>query len=190
MTFIEAMQPRELNQRDLMVVIQRVAEITGCREFVIGGRSALVMTCASAELLCTQDFDIGITEEGEGRGIHTFDSDLGRSSLFASEHGFYIEHAGAEMLTFVLPDGWRERATRVSGHGVTALCLAPVDVAINKIHAKRPKDIDHLVTMLREKIVTETELKAAIAESPYSFLKEEHSQTLASVLQRLRINLG
>ena len=66
------MQPRELDIRDLKLVIKRVAEVTGCQEFVIGGRSALVMNCSSATLLCTQDFDIGITVEGERRGIQTF----------------------------------------------------------------------------------------------------------------------
>jgi hypothetical protein len=178
------MQPRELNLKDLKLVITRVAEVTGCREFVIGGRSALVMNCSSPTLLCTQDFDIGITEEGDRRGIHTFEAELGKASPFAAEHGFYIEHAGAEMLTFVLPDGWRERAIRVEETGVVALCLSPVDVAINKLHAKRPKDIDHLVTMLRENVVTESELRLAITSSPYSFLIAEHLKTLASVVQQ------
>ena len=180
------MQPRELDIRDLKLVIKRVAEVTGCQEFVIGGRSALVMICSSATLLCTQDFDIGITVEGERRGMHTFEEELGRGSPFAAEHGFYIEHAGAEMLTFILPDGWRERAIRVEETGVVALCLSPVDVAINKLHAKRPKDIEHLAVMLREGVVTEAALRAAIATSPYAFLINEHLQTLDKVLKGLK----
>ena len=185
MVFINRMTPREINCSDLTTVITHVAEVTGCREFVVGGRSALVTSSASPALLCTQDFDIGITQEGGCRGIQTFDAELGRSSPFATKHGFYIEHAGAEMLTFVLSDGWRERATRVEKDGVTALCLAPVDVAINKLHAKRPKDLDHLVIMLTEGIVTESEIKAAIASSPYSFLVEAHLETLSAVMHRV-----
>jgi len=185
MISIAAMLARELNRQDLMLVIRRVAEVTGCREFVIGGRSALVMSCASPTLLCTQDFDIGITQEGERRGIDTFDAELGKASPFAAAQGFYIEHAGAEMLTFVLPDGWRTRAACVEADGVTALCLSPLDVAVNKLHAKRPKDLDHLVIMLREGLVTAAEIRAATAESPYTFLIEEHLQTLASVLRMM-----
>jgi hypothetical protein len=183
MIFIGVMRERELSRKDLMVVIHRVAEVTGCCEFVIGGRSALVMACASSALLCTQDFDIGITEEGTRRGINTFEAELGRGSAFAVEHGFYVEHAGAEMLTFVLPEGWRTRAVRVEAVGVVALCLAPVDVAINKLHAKRPKDLEHLVIMLREGIVSETQLRTAIQGSPYTFLIEAHLQTLAVVMR-------
>jgi hypothetical protein len=179
------MQPRELTHQDLLTVMGRVAAVTGCREFVIGGRGALVVACASPTLLATVDFDIGITIEGERRGMDTFEQELGAASPFAAEHGFYIEHAGAEMLTFVLPEGWQSRAARFEAQGVTALCLAPVDVALNKLHAKRPKDIEHLVLMIREGVISVPELETAIAQSPYSFLVAEHRRVLAQVMERL-----
>jgi hypothetical protein len=179
------MLPRELTHNDLYKVVEHVASVTGCSEFVIGGRGALVASCDGHDLLATVDFDIGITLEGEIRGLETFESELGASSAFAAENGFYIEHAGAEMLTYVLPEGWRDRALRLQRGGVTALCLAPVDVAINKLHAKRAKDLDHLAMMLRAGLVTVTQLRAAVSASPYAFMRDDQHQVLDAVLKRL-----
>lgn len=175
---------RELRQDDLLTALRSIARVTGCRELVVGGRGALVVTAASPALRVTQDFDIGITLEGDGRGMRTLDAELGKASVFAEEHGFYVEHAGAEMLTFVLPDGWQTRATRIEAEGVAALCLAPVDVAINKLHAKRSKDIEHVATMLSEGMVTVQELEAAIEAAPYPFMKASQRDVLAQVIQR------
>jgi hypothetical protein len=178
------MSARELREKDLRTLIEQVAAVTGCREFIIGGRGALVVTAASAALMTTVDFDIGISIEGERRALNTFEAELGPGSAFAAEHGFYVEHAGAELLTFVLPVGWQDRATKIEANGVVALCLAPVDIAINKLHAKRAKDLDHLELMLREGVINRAELESAIADSPYAFLIPEHRSVLASILER------
>jgi uncharacterized protein YicC (UPF0701 family) len=177
----------ELSQDDLLTALRSIARVTGCRELVVGGRGALVVSSASAALRATQDFDIGITLEGTGRGMTTLDGELGKASAFAAEHGFYVEHAGAEMLTFVLPSGWQMRVTRIETEDLVALCLAPVDVAINKLHAKRPKDIEHLATMLNERVVTVEELETAINASPYPFMMESHRKVLSQVLLRLHV---
>jgi hypothetical protein len=50
-------------------------------------------------------------------------------------------------------------------------------------HAKRPKEPEHLVIRLRERMVTESEIKAATLSSPYFFLVEEHLRKLASVMR-------
>jgi hypothetical protein len=172
----------ERSRQDLATAIRHVAAVTGCREMVVGGRGALVVSAASAALVATQDFDIGITVEGDRRGMQSFEAELGRASPFAAQHGFYVEHAGAELLTFALPDGWQTRATRLEVEGVVALCLAPVDVALNKLHAKRPKDIEHLRMMLRDGVITLESLEAGISACPYAFMKDEHRQVLSKVL--------
>jgi hypothetical protein len=81
------MNPRELKREDLITVIKHVGEVTGCREFVVSGRSALIMFCENTSLLCTQDFDIGITLENELKGLKTFEAKLGK----ASPYTFLIE---------------------------------------------------------------------------------------------------
>jgi hypothetical protein len=128
------MLPRELSLADLKTAIRHIKQVTDCVELVVGGRGALVAwDSANDELRRTVDFDIGITREGRMLGVHNFDAQLGIKSAFGASTGFYIENAGESLLTDRLPEGWRERAAKVEVEGVTALCLSPVDLAINKL---------------------------------------------------------
>ena len=107
-----------------------------------------------------------------------FEELLGKRSEFAQTHGFYVEHAGESLLTDLLPDGWRERATCLVMDAVSVLLLAPVDIAINKLDAGRPKDFDHLSQMLRSGLVTEDEIMKAISRVPFSFLEPKFREAL------------
>jgi hypothetical protein len=71
--------------------------------------------------------------------------------------------------------------------GVTVLCLAPVDIAINKLNANRAKDIDHLVMMIRDQVVTRAAIDDVMARCPYPFMIEGYRKTLAEVMDRLKI---
>ena len=174
------MPHRQLGIADLTVAVREVRRVTGCLELVVGGSGALVALGARAgELLKTVDFDIGITKEGTLRGVKDFELQLGKQSEFAEKHGFYVEHAGESLLTDLLPDGWRERATRFTLEEVSVLCLAPVDIAINKLDAGRPKDFEHLAGMLRVALVTPGEIEQAISLVPFSFLMPKYREALA-----------
>lgn len=176
------MSPRPLGITDLEVAVREVKRVTGCLELVVGGSGALVVSEERAEeLLRTVDFDIGITKEGTMQGVADFESKLGKQSEFAHSHGFYVEHAGEELLTDRLPDGWRERATCLTMEDVSVLLLAPVDIAINKLDAGRPKDFEHLSRMLQSGLVTLNEVEEAISRVPFSFLAPKYRESLARV---------
>jgi hypothetical protein len=173
---------RQLGIADLTVAVREVRRVTGCLELVVGGSGALVALGARAgELLRTVDFDIGITQEGTLQGVTDFESKLGKQSEFVESHGFYVEHAGESLLTDLLPAGWRERAARFTIEEVSVLCLAPVDIAINKLDAARPKDFEHLSRMLHAGLVTYDEIEHAISHVPFSFLMPKYREALAKV---------
>lgn len=180
------MLPRELGLEDLKTAIRHLKQVTDCRELVVGGRGALVAWAVSGsdELLRTVDFDIGITKEGQTLGVKDFDEKLGVKSEFGASTGFYIEHAGESLLTDRLPDGWRDRAAKVEVDGVVALCLSPVDLAINKLDANRPKDQEHLAVMIRCGVVSVASIRTAILRAPYTFLIPNYQKTLAEVEAR------
>lgn len=177
------MSLRQLGIADLEVAVREIKRVTGCLELVVGGSGALVASDARGadELLRTVDFDIGITKEGTTQGLREFEAKLGRRSEFAQTHGFYVEHAGEPLLTDLLPDGWRERATCLTLEEVSVLLLAPVDIAINKLDAGRPKDFVHLSMMLHSGLVTNDEVEAAISRMPLSFLAPKYRESLAKV---------
>lgn len=182
MSFIKPMTLRRLGIDDLEVAVREIKRVTGCLELVVGGSGALVVCEARAgELLRTVDFDIGITKEGAMRGVSDFESKLGKRSEFAATHGFYVEHAGEPLLTDLLPDGWRARATRLAMEEVSVLLLAPVDIAINKLDAGRPKDFEHLAMMFHAGLVTTDEIEEAISRVPFSFLMPKYREAMARV---------
>jgi hypothetical protein len=170
---------RQLGIADLTVAVREVRRVTGCLELVVGGSGAL--GARAGDLLRTVDFDIGITQEGTLQGVKDFDSKLGKQSEFVESHGFYVEHAGESLLTDLLPAGWRERAVRFTIEEVSVLCLAPVDIAINKLDAARPKDFQHLSRMLHAGLLTYDEIEHAISQVPFSFLMPKYREALAKV---------
>jgi hypothetical protein len=177
------MSLRRLGIEDLTVAVREIKRVTGCLEIVVGGSGALVVSEAQAgELLRTVDFDIGITQEGSLKGVKEFDLELGPRSEFSEANGFYVEHAGESLLTDRLPEGWRERATNVTIEGVSVLLLAPVDIAINKLDAARPKDLRHLASMLQLGLVTHPQIEQAISRAQYSFLMPKYRESLAKAV--------
>ncbi len=71
--------------------------------------------------------------------------------------------------------------------GVVALCLAPVDVAINKLDARRPKDFEHIAMMVRDGLVTIDSVEDAISQVPYTFLIPAYREALEVVKTTLTL---
>jgi hypothetical protein len=65
----------------------------------------------------------------------------------------------------VLPAGWSGRTVVVDNantNGFRGLCLEPADLAVSKLAADRPKDLDYVRVLLREGIVAPDVLRARI----------------------------
>lgn len=70
-------------------------------------------------------------------------------------HGFYVD--GVDIAAIALPTDWQTRLVVVdtpNTNGVRGLCLDPHDLAISKLAASRPKDLDYLRVLLREQLVS------------------------------------
>ena len=70
------------------------------------------------------------------------DGSIGERSPFHETFGYYAHGVGPE--TAVLPTRWKSRCVPVQNantHGVLALCLSSVDLAISKLAAGREKDL-------------------------------------------------
>lgn len=92
---------------------------------------------------------------------------IGELSPFHQTFGFYVD--GVDIESIVLPDGWRDRTVKVENantDGVRGLCLDPTDLAVSKLAAGRPKDLAFVQVLIREAIVTPTELRERIDRLP------------------------
>ena len=102
------------------------------------------------------------------------DASIGERSPFHDTFGYYAHGVGPE--TAYLPYRWLTRAVEVNNSntgGVTGLCLHPIDLAVSKLLAGRPKDLDFVAVMARHGLVLRSQLEEMLAE-----LSDSHRESL------------
>lgn len=80
---------------------------------------------------------------------------IGELSPFHATFGFYVD--GVDLKGITLADGWDRRVVVVENantNGYRGLCLDPTDLAVSKLAAARPKDLEFVGVLLREKLLT------------------------------------
>ena len=111
---------------------------------------------------------------------------IGEVSQFDSTFGYYAHGLPPEACP--LPNGWQTRLVSFRNpntRGVTALCLAPLDLASSKLVAGRDKDKAFVTEMLRHKLIAEPALIERIALFEQPEQRRLALQTLAIVRTRL-----
>lgn len=89
---------------------------------------------------------------------------VGVRSTFSRFTGFHADILRPD-ITELFPPGWEERLEPMPGfEGV--FCLDPGDLAVAKLHAGRPKDIDLLAHLLREGILDASTVRARLDATP------------------------
>ena len=154
-----------MNRRQLEHIVRASGSIAGCREVVVIGSQALLGACPDAppDLLTSMEADL-YPADAPGKA-DLIDGCIGELSPFHDTFGYYAHGVGPDTAT--LPMGWKERLVRVENEntgGTTALCLAPVDLAISKLLAGRPKDIEFVRRMISIKAITEHAIRQTIQE--------------------------
>ncbi len=121
---------------------------------VIGSQSILgALPDAPEELLRSIEADVYPFKAPEKADL--IDGSIGERSPFHDTFGYYAHGVGPE--TAYLPYRWLSRTIEINNsntRGVTGLCLHPVDLAISKLLAGRPKDLDFVRILVSEEIIT------------------------------------
>lgn len=76
------------------------------------------------------------------------DGAIGERSIFHETFGYYAHGVAPE--TAVLPEGWQGRLVPIRNDNTrhcTGWCLDPHDLAVSKLVAGRPKDLEFLAAM-------------------------------------------
>ena len=82
------------------------------------------------------------------------DGAIGECSSFHELHGYYAQGVGKT--TAVLPADWESRLVAVKNentNGVTGYCLEVHDLAVSKIIAMRPKDLEFVQELVRHDMI-------------------------------------
>lgn len=108
---------------------------------------------------------------------------LGRGRPFANERGFHADILHPD-ITEMFPPGWEERLEPMPGfYGVFFLEVA--DLAVAKLHAGRPKDVELLAHLLREGLLEASMVRERLGATPLG--GEGHREALWGVGARFAV---
>src|SRR5207248_5154510 len=79
-------------------------------------------------------------------------SQLGPASVFARQHGFYVDVVTPGIAT--LPDGWERRLKPLQVGTITAFCLDLDDLVVSKLAAGRLKALEMVGAVLKLHLTT------------------------------------
>lgn len=152
---------------DLEHILRAAASVTNHNDIVVIGSQSILGSypAAPAALLVSAEADIYVRDAPHLSDL--IDGTLGELSPFHETFGYYAQ--GVEEATAVLPSGWRERLVPVCNpntRGATGWCLEPHDLAIAKLIAGRPKDLEYVrIAAEHELLQADTLLKRLAATS-------------------------
>jgi hypothetical protein len=166
-------------------ILRAAAGITGGDRFVVIGSQAILGQFADppAELLVSMEADI--FSPREPREADLIDGSIGEGSPFHQTFGYYAHGVGEE--TAVLPEGWKARLVPLksdSTGGATGLCLEVHDLAVSKLVASRPKDVQFVGELLRHGLANADTIRQRLGQTSLDDRVRE-----ACILRLVRIEI-
>jgi len=146
---------------ELEHVIHASGEIAGDDEIIIIGSQSILgqFPDAPTRLLMSMAADIHPKKKPEM--ADAVDGAIGEGSLFHELHGYYAQGVGQKTAT--LPRDWQSRLVTIKNentNNISGLCLEVHDLAISKMIAQRPKDLEFVQELVRHAMIQkETMLK-------------------------------
>lgn len=168
-----------MNKAQLEHVIRAAGAVCGEQELIVIGSQAILAghDLPPPELVKSVEVDVYPRNAPEKSDL--IDGAIGELSPFHEQFQYYAHGVGPE--TAVLPSNWKSRLIALQNEntgGVTAWCLSPIDLALSKLAAGRPKDLAFVQAMCQRLLITGELLATTANEMP-----PEHQ---ASVRARIR----
>ena len=175
-----------MTREQLEHAIRAAGAISGDNELYVVGSQAILATSPNAHDDLRRSMEVDIAPKNHPELEALIEGSIGELSPFHQTFGFYVD--GVEIDGIVLPRGWRERLVLVENantNGVRGLCLDPTDLAISKLAAGRPKDLDFVRVLVREHLVT---LEVLLARaSDVERMTAQQRATLNQSLARIQV---
>ena len=170
-----------MTRAQLEHAIRAAGAISGDRELYVVGSQAILGACPNAHPDLCHSMEVDIAPKNRPEMESVIEGSIGELSPFHQTFGFCVD--GVEIGGITLPEGWNERLVRVDNpntNGFCGLCLAPEDLAVSKLAAGRPKDLDYVRVLLREGHVAADRLMAGV-ESLRGWSLQRKAETAAMV---------
>lgn len=163
--------------------IRAACQIIGQPEVIVVGSQSILGTFSEHELPpdATMSLEVDILPIAEGNEETARLADLiegvaGEFSPFEQLHGFSID--GVDLLTAVLPEGWRQRLVKVQNANTaapagepwfTGWCLDKEDLCVAKLCAMREKDQNFVAALLATGLVDHDIIATRLGSVPDRF---------------------
>jgi hypothetical protein len=144
-----------MTRDELEHAIRAACDVADDDEVWVFGSQAILGQYENAPEELRMSAEVDIAPVNEVAKTINIDANLGELSTFHQAYGFYVH--GVSIEAAVLPRGWERRAKKVSNsntRGKTGLCIEAHDLAVSKLVAFRPKDLDFVRVLLAENLVS------------------------------------
>ena len=169
-----------MKREQLEHVLRAAAALTNEREFIVLGSQALLASVPDIRPPLDQSMELDLYPLHAPEAAALIDGTIGELSPFNETFGYYAHGVGPE--SAVLPRNWRSRAVIVENAntgGAKGICISPVDLAVAKLAAGRPKDFAFVEAMLQMAIVEKAGIRSVLPE-----LDEGHRLAVGRWLDR------
>ena len=158
-----------MTREQLEHILRAASAITGADRLVIIGSQAILGQYPDAprELLASMEVDVFSLRAADDTDL--IDGSIGEESPFHHTFGYYAHGVGIE--TAVLPTGWQDRLIAVQSESTgdaIGMCLEVHDLAVSKLAAGRPKDLDFVAGLFRHRLAAADTVKERLADTEMS----------------------
>ena len=173
-----------MRRSELEHVVRAASAIVRQDHFVVIGSQAVLgqHPNAPAELLVSMEVDLYPKDRPEDSVV--IDGAIGEGSKFHETFGYYAHGVGPE--TACLPDGWAARLVSVCSEntrGATAWCLEAHDLAVSKLVAGRPRDMEFVRVLVRHALVDTAVLRERLLQTPADAETVKRCRQLLSAME-------
>jgi len=143
-----------MRRSELEHLIRASGEIAGDDEIIIIGIQAILGQFPNAPVQLLMSMEADIYPKNIPEKADKVDGAIGEGSSFHQLHGYYAQGVGEE--TAVLPTDWPTRLIPVNKkntNGITGYCLEVHDLAVSKLIAARPKDLEFVQQLVRHNMI-------------------------------------
>lgn len=143
-----------MKRSELEHIIRASGAIADDDEIVIIGSQAILGQFPDAPMRLLVSMEADIYPKSDPGKADLIDGAIGEGSSFHELHGYYAQGVGEKTAT--LPNDWQSRLIAVNNentNGVTGLCLEVHDLAISKMIAMRPKDLEFVQELVRHDMI-------------------------------------
>lgn len=154
-----------MTREELEHAIRAACDVADDDEVWVFGSQAILGQYQDAPEELRMSAEVDVAPVNELTKTIDIDANLGELSRFHQAHGFYVH--GVSIEAAVLPKGWERRTKKVRNANTgwkTGLCLEAHDVAVSKLVAFRPKDLDFVRVLLADELVSPRKLLLRIGQ--------------------------